>query len=130
MKIIIDNGKEFNVEDKYFDSCKVGIDKAIEDLVIKSNTTTVNDIDWRFQEGCANRGMSEVEIIGRYVDNKYGILLHILHIINKNCLKNNTLTLRVDWFEYGLNDIFVKYCGFSLLRQPSNLGEFVCESLG
>ena len=129
MKIIIKDHKEFDIDDKYFEMCKNGIDKAFDDLIIKSETITINDIDFRFKRRGLERGMSEKEIVRKYVENNYGRLLQILSSIRQYNLMDNTLTTRIDWFEYGLNDVFVKYCGFSLLKQPSNLGEFVCESL-
>ena len=130
MKIIIKDDKEFDVDDKYFEMCKNGIDKAFNDLIIKSETITIKDVDLRFQRQGLERGMSEIDIVRIYVENNYGRLLQILSSIKQYSLVDNTLTLRLDWFEYGLNDVFVKYCGFSLLKQPSTLGEFAIHRIG
>lgn len=116
MIINIYKGRELHytteVDNSYYEKTTLGIDKALEHIFIKMENISINEIPNFLLER-----YSDEEAKIKYIENTYKPFLNILENIKFRCITNEKIEIRYEWFEYGINEVFKRYCGFSLLKE-------------
>lgn len=107
-----DMTNEFEIDDIYYEKIVKGLDKALTDLCIKIDSITEKDVPIYLLQR-----YSPQEAVRKYIENDIGQRISIIRHVSLSITKD-LLKVREEWLtEQGLNDAFVRYCGFSLIKQ-------------